>query len=208
MARKFEVWQLDNGSEIRTSVQVWYGHSPQHGHRSFFFDLDLGDRSLKRFSHTDVKLLREKAETALKSKIAIEWQPKLLVHVRCRGDNRGSKDTDIKLHSWGMDFKLSVETLDIGEYQGKKYQRDGRVQEGWPHVGKPNTFSEYDMVAMIDDTPENRAALNSIIDNWHESRHRLLDLFNPHTIQNTITAAKAGLPLMLGDGKEKPDASK
>lgn len=124
------------------------------------------------------------------------------------------------------DFKMEikVEAVSISEILGKKYHRttqpnDGyvrrptRVIEGWPEVGdftKPDDrhdsrWHHAKTIAMVDDTPENRAALLAIRMAFERATSALDRLLHPDNVAATLRQALEAQPsvLALPSGERK-----
>lgn len=175
----------------------------------------------------DIGLLEKEAKKLIETRIRVEWRPMLLVEVtgdraESKDERRAAQlFASSQERRGGMSVHISIEALDIAEINGKKYHReqvpnDGyvrrptQVRDGWPTTGdmtKRGKDGYYDYgthrggvprtVTMIDDTPENRAALVAVRQSFERATSTLDALLHPDRAQDTLTRALTSAPALL-----------
>jgi len=97
---------------------------------------------------------------------------------------------------------VSVLPVSLGRrVDGRKVHRErneggwrNRVQSDWPEVGRDDednwgTTAEVEVTALVEDTPENRAALNAIFAGMERMSDALQGLMMPSRIKGTLARA-------------------
>lgn len=174
----------------------------------------------------DTAQLRKELEKRVKAAVATEWLPYLVVSTK--GSVRG-------LPAWNQrnvygvdvaDLTLEVRCVQLAETpQGKRHRWSEpaspgsreHVCDGWPTQGLDlSNLTRYrdpadaPVLALLPDTPENRAALEGVVQGFAQLRARLQDLLGPDRAQATLAqiAASGGSLLALGPAAPPPKKGK
>jgi hypothetical protein len=177
----------------------------------------------------DIDQLKKDVFLLVKEKLHLTWEGKLLVEIggsRTRlydhkdgpdtlateDDARASVNlawTRIQITKVGTKkkyrrFNSYYDPRDYGRSDEPGKENWSQMMDGWPDTGpKKNRFDDDtgDYVAMIDDTPEHRQALEAIAGGMEELHKRLAGLLKQDSIVATLAAVKTQ-PLLPGAEKE------
>lgn len=187
-----------------------------------YFKVELRDLEISEKS-SDINELRNKVFELIKQKLNIEWKNKLHVEVSCDRERLFNKedapDTPDTQDDGSGSLTVKWVRYQVAIVNGEKVQRQfrryiepmrwgtrtepareewGHTFGDWPHEGvDPRDRSDTpSQAALIDDTPENRAALELIADNLELLYSRLSVLLNADKIQSTLTHVISGSSLL------------
>lgn len=221
--KKFDTWKVMTETGEAT-ISVYH----QRDYSSTTFTAvctkhDITDRD------ANIDTLRRRVEKRVEECARERWLPKILVTVggsrtdacdrdefevnRPRFTNHATTETQ-------TEFQITWQTIEVTvdgkRYRHRSYGRFGgadrthAIQAGLPECydGSRAKFSylkQDEARAMIDDTPENRAALVRVRIAAEGLRERLMDLFQPSAIEVTLGRILAGSSPMLlsGNGERK-----
>lgn len=148
--------------------------------------------------HSDCKKLKKMMIDRLSARYTLAWENKLHITIR---SEIGDVSPDIKQSVVSDDAKIEIEIQPIQLStlrDGSKISRKGGDSQahcpGWPDEGehKSDGWKEIDMQAFVDDTPENRAALQKLFNEFKKLNAALCRLMSPKNIQATLASVKAG----------------
>lgn len=140
-----------------------------------------------------------------------------------------TKDPNATVDTASVNLHIKWERVQISEYKGKKYYRtfhsadrhynmtththegpyvvkwSGPI-DGWPETGskakeRGRWQTEKEMSALIEDTPENRAALEVIAAKTEELHERMMQLLSPKSIVQALQAISYNPQLLLENKK-------
>jgi hypothetical protein len=145
--------------------------------------------------------VRDAAFAELDNFFAITWSEFYMVHVE---HNVGIEHCDASLLGGGQ-ISIEYSPVSVGVTKaGKKVYRtgdDGYIQNGEVEVGyeEGDRYGRNCMTALVPATPENKAALDSIIATLHALAKRVEKLMAPKEIQKTLlNSAKLLMPPEAG----------
>jgi hypothetical protein len=158
-----------------------------------------------RAKDTDIEKLKGHVLKLIENLNALKWRNILHVTVDSKiteGETTGMVSDHKFILPWECKVEIEVMTHQLAtDRKGKKIQRKEPSEwptPHWPEVGprESESWSDKDMRAIIDDTPENREALTRIFQGFHLLRQRLCDLLSPAKIEETLSKVKAGQLLL------------
>lgn len=149
---------------------------------------------------TDIAELRKKVETVLTERLAVPWVPKIHVELTAPATH---EDWPQRGGGWKLRARLELhaEAYEVSTVNGKEQHRSGgSVSRYELRVGREEgSRSTYGgdphgatTCALIDDTPENRAALLRIEQGMVHLAEGLSKFLEPAAIQATLARLLAG----------------
>ncbi|HYE73505.1 MAG TPA: hypothetical protein VEF04_09240, partial [Blastocatellia bacterium] len=198
--RKFDTWKFKlDGEEI--AIEVRYSGK--------LFSVEYEPFGINE-SSSDIAALKERVEKAVREKRVKNFKPYLRVGVRGNFSPRfGGEITTSSLHLYTQVVEIGSRSAGAAVWRCK--DRD-RVEDGKPHVGAtcgdwlraPASYQKPDgQVALIPDTPENRAAIKTIFESFEKLRLRLLDLLNQGKIEETLALINNGGMRLLASSNDE-----
>lgn len=183
-----------------------------------------------------VQLTKDLIET-IEGKISVEWVPYLYVIVEPSRKLEPTKEGrepksffepggGYRDHTHAMGFEIKVSEIQLSDHEGVKRWRepsgssygrsDWHISEGWPEIGDkaPNkrgfySYDDYKMMALVEDTPENRQAFENLRYGMQQMVRKLELLLSPDNIEGALLAALTGTnPLALPSGEKKAPKKK
>ncbi len=186
--RKFTEWVYhDKDVKLKIPVQVndrsASGVSYPSDESPIVFQVKMEDPPID-LKHADVNELKKLVWAEVKGKVAIEWKPHIFIefHGSAEPINMAPKREGDHWRPFQQKYtsvRLDVKFLDLAELSnGQQYHRHrtdhhtSLTQDGWPEVGPEKESSHFRkdegrMRGMIPDTPENRQAINNLINGFN-----------------------------------------
>lgn len=230
--KKINAWQFkrpDSGDMLMIDVYMTMPEARRRGRRSddetgakTKFVAFTGTEVEERHESASIDTLRELVKKAIAAIKPFTWTRKIVFEVetdhdpfkRRRAYSRAGRPA---MHlDASASITLKIETIEIAETNGRKIRRgvnddgspDSRHQDGWPEVGNIKTKwsrgSARTTISMIDDTPENRAALQAVLNMIDHAGTRLRNLATPDMITATLAQALAGSARLLPGPADAP----
>jgi len=199
---RVQKWTYEDASGNRRELEVFMQHIPVYGSDDretiVQFNVALPDLDINEH-HTDINELKKNVWAKLRERLTIRWEPWLLVTVECVAMSLTSDHIDTKSH-----LNIEIERWELGEGAGGKFSRqpyaNTRTRNGWPETGvNIDSYSNrvQSVVSLLRDTPEHRAALESLLTALGLLHQKLYDLLAPAQIAATIAALQSASPPQL-----------
>ncbi len=209
----------DKGADLKIPLKLATETSSGGRAPSFSYLIHLDDPVHVRLEGKDPEVLTKQLFELLNAHFEISWKPFLYVRVYTGEPNENYCGSE----SDGRELKLSVNHLLVGAKPDGTVVHDfyhgiSQVYTGGSHRPRYNNYSKglpettrmknkwrgsgddgQECVAMIEDTPENRAALKAIQKAMKELATKLSDLLAPDAIQATLI----NMPAVLNIGMSK-----
>ena len=205
MSRRFTKWVFKTADGESVTVEVRTEFDPHIGCDHFTVDLKdvlpLQEDENPIRADTDIARLKKTVKGVVAEHGSVAWEAWLQVSVRRFGHGKKPGDIVVKEEGEaGCDLAVNATPVDLGvRPDGKKVHRmhkvgayrDQRVERDWPEVGKDigSWSSEMETVALVEDTAENRAALNAIFAGMERMSDALQGLMMPSRIKGTLARA-------------------
>lgn len=217
--KKIETWKFEkNRSEILVPVHLITPESHEKRKR-LYFRCDLEEFDIHETSE-NLTTLKTKVFGALDRKTDLDWKPYLQLTVDGESEMFSEKPKT-RNASISVSLAVSVQPILLTKTKtGEKLHKDhpegvpGRsqyqqsrseyVQSGWPETKKRHLVygRTPTVVALVPDTPENRAALNLLSTDVGKLLERLLELFAPNAAEKTLANAVGVRWLTEGERNE------
>lgn len=144
--------------------------------------------------NADLDALRKEAQELVNARAKVTWHNKLWVQLTAVLDSLNPDEHE----EMKTEISITVAAVQICECNGQKRQRrhnlnSGRGSDGWPETGKQTDHwnrSYMNQMALIDDTPANRAALDELQMGFRVLADRLSKLLDVDMIQKTLNNIK------------------
>lgn len=222
MAKKLSEFNYFTKNKVSCKGEIKIGMKYGKPTNQFFLTVPEYDVSLEG---SNVEQLQREAERLLDEKTSVDWKDYLFIELE-------GKTTETMKHYFPMvKIHLSVTPFKQGKnHNGQIFHKfGGSITEGdkFAEVGlvyennnkkekvygfSPNDsfnkiffFSQDKMKAIVDDTPENNEAIQSIVADFEAILQKLFEMFRPEQIQKTL-ASKLGNLLTGGAVKVLPPA--
>lgn len=201
--RLLDLWRIHIAG-INHRVEVRY--IPADGKETFRAFIPVKGGGFHAIDNSNLKHLRTAVEKYMEGNTRLEWKPKLVVKLSAKVDNRGAKHVNgnMILDEWCGYLNIEVDLVELAtDDTGKKWQRGGCQSHSlpdWPEEGvqKGDFAGEPDeLVTIIDDTPENRAAISAIIEVMSKLRDRMETIIGPGKLMDTIKRLQTNPGLLL-----------
>lgn len=193
--RYFDTWELlVNGANKSVEVRV-ISQKDECRFVAIYRPKSPDEPKIECFG-TDINKLRKDMRTRMQDGFKIDWKDKLYIVL----------DSDFDDHSaeWYAKIELSCALYQIAnDTSGDPISRrsiSDPYSPGWPEIGPPDvkdgegkSWSDRDMLALVDDTPENRAAIEQFMTGFKKLKDGLAKIFHPKVAQSTL----AGIPKLL-----------
>ena len=210
--RRFDTWSFwDFLDHHRLVVDVFVSerHGGDEGQRYVF--TAICEARQWRAQGSDVNALREEADRELRKRPEIEFREVLHVEVEAPTPRALEAARDGERFNVEARMVLSASACSIGETPEEQVSRvgDERIVKGWPKVYDEQPRAEdggrflegRKVGALIDDTPENRAAVLQVRQMLEDAGRRVADLLRPASVQETLRRVAEGEPLRLSGGR-------
>lgn len=210
MAKKLSKFQYYSKNKVLVEGEIKIGMKYGKPTNDFYLDIPEYNISL---NCRNVEELQREAERLIDEKTSIEWKNFLFIELK-------GKTTDSMKHYFPMvKINLSVTPFKQGKnFKGQIFNNFGNsINEGdkFAEIGMSFEthnkkeavygFSPYDsfnkifffstdkMKAIVDDTPENNAAIESLIAEFEAVLRKLFLMFRPEEIQKTLSSRLGNL---------------
>jgi hypothetical protein len=226
--RKFDSWlwhDMNEATDSRYTFEVRITRPENVAEGPIGYYIKSQDPPLHVKAGT-LEELRAKLDKRVRSWLSVEWQPKILVLVKHTQDDEHDVDTTVSLNLETRRFEEGKATRDgklwwrfVGEggNYDSQFAHHGSIVDYDGNLGgcdwESRSYSaKEDKEALqaerkarrrvIDDTPENRVALQAIQDGIILLAKKLDGLLSAETIKDTL--ANVRIDRLLSVGKEKP----
>lgn len=211
----FDQWTFNiDGKPVSIEVRVCKKHDGKIFFRASGGIHGDGEKKIQT-DHTDIEKLRDAVKKRLEDNYRIDWSKKLHVRINSEFSMMDEEELVSDKHSlmeWKAKLEFQINAIETAlRANGDKIHRTSPFNAptpNWPDVGglelkkgESKGWHDIDMQVLIDDTPENRAALNTIMEGYKRLNERLCELLNPENAQKTLTNWKIQ-SLLPGPGRD------
>ena len=140
----------------------------------------------------------KKAQAIIQDQLAIEWRDVLHVSIDC--ESRHTREVDANTRQHGFDLKWDRKQIGMrGKEPVYRNNQHSHIYAGELETGRSSSrfHGEESIQSVIDDTEENRAALDAIGSMLDQLQKRLGELLTPAAIGKTLTDVRSKLPALL-----------
>lgn len=204
--KKIDTWEVWRDND-RFQIDVRMERDGRHGD-GFVFVAICTQFDLK-YTNKDINALRKEAEAGVKAHEAVKYEPKLMVRYHTQAQFTRSNEIEMRMddpaidNEWGYfrrEVEVEIERMLVGD-SGKRDREDKPIllQKEGPDRGSQQLWGEFGYDAedgeiriLLDDTLENRIALQAIMDGMDRLKAQLGALLMPENIKRTIKQINAG----------------
>lgn len=207
--KHFDTWHIQVHGREKKSVEVRCRQKDDSKDYEFVavYSPAKPDESRIECSNSDINKLRLEITKRLSQDFKIDWQKKLHVKMSATfemADQHGAKtEKKDEAHTWSAQLEMVTDSVQIATDESgvpiQRYTENSSYQAGEPQVGPPKEdegWKSYDMASLVEDTEENRQALQRFFDGFKLLKQKLEEAIHPKTIEKTLKLASPTCKLL------------